>query len=421
LDLLYCFGLGSHVDQYFDDPATAGWISGLTSFGRLIVFDRRGTGASDRVERRAVPTWEEWTDDMRAVLDAVGSPRAVIFALLDAGPIAMLFAATHPERVSALILANTSARALVADDYPIGVTDNQVRALVDAVRELWGTEALTHLVNPAMAEDSLFTRENARRLRAAATPRSAAAQYDYVLRRDARAALPLIQAPTLVLHTSRNPIVPITHGRYIADRISGARFVEVPGRGIAFDDGAASQVLAELSEFLTGHRRHIVIDRVLATVLFTDIVGSTERLVALGDHQWRQVLDAHDRIVRQLLQRFGGVEIKTTGDGFHASFDGATRAVRCARAITQAMGRLDLQIRAGLHVGECERRREDLAGMTVHVAARVGALAGPSEVLVTSDVKDFVEGSGLTFIPKGAQPLKGLPGTWSLFSLLDSD
>jgi pimeloyl-ACP methyl ester carboxylesterase/class 3 adenylate cyclase len=417
IDLVYFYGLGSHVDHYFDDPAVAGWISGLQSLGRLIMFDRRGTGASDRVGRHAVPTWEEWTEDVTAVLEAADSHRPTIFAALDAGPIAMLFAAMHPDRVGGLILANTSARFLADDDYPIGASPEDVARLVDAVERLWGTEDLTKLVNPALANDVLFVRENARRLRAAATPRTAAAQYNHLLRRDARTVLPLIQAPTLVLHTRHNPLIPLEHGRYIAEHIPGSRFVEIPGRGIAFDDGGSGRVLVELSEFLTGRRREVEIDRLLATVLFTDIVASTEHVVATGDRRWRTTLDAHDRIVRERLARFGGAEVTTTGDGFVASFDGAARAVRCAQQISQAVRTLGIEVRCGLHVGECELRRGDLVGLTVHVAARVGALAGPSEVLITSAVNDFVDGSGLQFTKKATERLKGVPGTWNLFAL----
>jgi class 3 adenylate cyclase/pimeloyl-ACP methyl ester carboxylesterase len=420
LDLLYFYGLGSHVDLIWDDPLAVRFLDRLASFSRLIFFDRRGTGASDGVARSAIPTLEEWTEDVGAVLDAVGSDRAAIFAALDAGPIAMLFAAMRPERVSTLVLANTSARYLVAEDYPIGMSQNAVDALVEMVGSLWGTPELAHVINPGHAHDTVFAQALARRLRAAATPRTATAQYRYLLGSvDVRSALPLIQAPTLVLHMTQNPVVPFAYGRYLADHIAGAKFVEVPGRGIGWDDGGSDTMVDEVAEFLTGQRPVVEIDRVLTTVLFTDIVGSTERAASLGDHRWRTLLDSHDRAVRELLRRFRGQEIKTTGDGFHATFDGPARAIRCARAIADAARELGIEVRAGLHTGECEIHGNDLAGLAVHIAARVGALAEPGEVLVSSTVKDLVVGSGIDFADRGEHQLKGVPMSWRLFNVRD--
>jgi class 3 adenylate cyclase/pimeloyl-ACP methyl ester carboxylesterase len=419
-DLVYFYGLGSHVEYYFDDPFVRPWIAGLTSMARLVVFDRRGTGASDRVPRDSIPTWEDWADDLHAVLDGIGSSQAAIFAALDAGPIAILFAAKHPERVNALILANTSARFLADVDYPIGATEAQGKAFVQLVRQTWGTEEHAW-VNPSLASDALFASENVRRLRAAATPANAAAQYEHMLHRDVRPFLSLIQAPTLVLHTTGNPVVPPSHGRFLANHIPGARFVEFPGMGIAFDDGSSGAVLTEISEFLTGQRRKIDIDRCLATVLFTDIVDSTSRLAVMGDHNWRQLLDEHDRIVREQLLIHSGQEIDTTGDGFLASFDSAARAVRCAADVTKAVGRLGIEIRCGLHTGECEIRRGGLAGMTVHIAARVVAAARPSEVLVTDTLMELLDGTGLSFSPAGTRTLKGVPGARKLYALQDDN
>lgn len=419
LDLLYFYGLGSHVDMFWEDEGSARWLSALSSFSRLIFFDRRGTGASDGVALNAMPRWEEWTDDIGAVLDAVGSERAAIFASLDAGPIAMLFASLYPTRVSALVLANTSARFLVDDDYPIGASLETVQAQIEVIRSLWGTSELSQFTNPAVAGADEFGRQYARRLRAAATPRTAAAQYRYIMESvDVRAALPLIQAPTLVVHTSHNPIVPPDHGRYIADHVAGARFIEVPGRGASLNDGQArTMALDEVSKFLTGARPALDIDRVLTTILFTDIVGSTELAVSLGDARWHQVLDAHDRAVRDELHRFRGREVKTTGDGFFVSFDGPARAIRCAQGIAAAALELDLVVRVGIHSGECEVRGDDLAGLAVHVAARIGAVAGPGEVLVSRTVGDLVAGSGIEFTDRGDHELKGVPGTWGLLSV----
>jgi class 3 adenylate cyclase/pimeloyl-ACP methyl ester carboxylesterase len=420
-DLLYFFGLGSHVDTLMDDPRFHELMDGLASFSRVIFFDRRGTGGSDHLARNAMPAWEEWAEDLRAVLDAAGSDRTAIFAALDAGPIAMLFAASQPERVSALILANTSPRYLQADDYPIGLPQATVDAVVDMVGSLWGTEEFVSVVNPGRADDAEFVRTAARRFRASATPRNAAAQWRYICENvDVRSVLPLIQAPTLVLHTSDNPLVRVDHGRYLADHIPGAKFVEVPGQGIGFDARGSALILEEITEFLTGERPVPAIDRVLTTVLFTDIVASTEQLASVGDRRWTAMLDAHDRAVREQLRRFRGREIKTMGDGFVACFDGPGRAIACTTSITQSARALGLEVRAGLHTGECEVRGDDLAGLAVVVAARIGSVAGPGEVVVSATVKDLVTGSGIEFVDKGEHQLKGIPTTWRLFAVADS-
>jgi class 3 adenylate cyclase len=420
-DLVYFYGLGSHIDMHVDNPRVGKWLNALASFSRVIFFDRRGTGASDSLARNAMPAWEEWADDLRAVLDAAGSVRTAICATQDAGPIAMMFAALQPERVSALILANTTPRYLEADDYPIGVPQATVDAVVETVGSLWGTEELATVINPGRANDAEYARTLARRLRAAATPRNAAAQLRYILENvDVRSVLPLIQAPTLVLHADQNPMVPIDHGRSLASHIPGAKFLEVPGAGIVFDDGESALVLDEITEFLTGERKAVDIDRMLTTVLFTDIVASTEHLASLGDRRWSAKLDAHDRTVREQLRRFRGREINTTGDGFHACFDGPGRAIACARSITQAAHELGIEVRAGMHTGECEVRGDDLAGLAVHLAARIGSLAGPGEVLVSTTVKDLVAGSGLEFVDRGEHQLKGIPTTWRLFAVADS-
>ena len=418
LDLLYFFGMGSHVDMYSDEAVLGRFLDGLASFSRVIFFDRRGTGASDGLAGNAMPAWEEWADDLQAVLDAVGSERTAIYAPLDAGPIAMLFAALQPERVSALVVDNTSARYLSADDYPIGVSQATVDAVVEMVGALWGTEEFLTVTNPGRALDAELARAYARRLRAAATPRSAAAQLRYIMENvDVRSVLHLIQAPTLVLHAGQNPMVSTEHGRYLADHIPGAKFIETPGYGLAPDDAEFELIVEEIAELLTGARPVVEVDRVLTTVLFTDIVASTAQLASRGDRRWRATLDVHDRTVRELLHRFRGREIKTTGDGFHACFDGPGRAIACATSITRAARELSLEVRAGLHTGECEVRGDDLAGLAVHLAARIGALAGPGEVLVSTTVKDLVSGSGIEFVDKGEHELKGIPTAWRLFAV----
>ena len=415
LDLLYCYGLGNHIENRWEVPGNAEFLYSMAAFGRLIFFDRRGTGASDAVALNAMPTWEEWTEDIQAVLNAAGSKRTAIMATLEAGPIALLFAASHPELVSALILVNTTARYLEAEDYPIGASPAFVDVLIETFAQTYGTPEFTRLINPGRADDAEYVRLVSKMIRSGATPRTAAAQYDYILRSlDVRDALPLIQAPTLVLQVAESPFLSVAQGRYLADHIEGARFIELPGGNIAMDDNL---VLGEVAEFLTGERPIVEVDRVLTTVLFTDIVGSTAQAAALGDQRWRSILDAHDRTVRELLRRFRGREINTTGDGFVASFDGPARAIRCARAITEAVRRLDVQLRIGLHTGECEVRGEDLGGLAVHIAARVGALAAPGEVLVSGTVKDLVVGSGIDFSDRGEHELKGVPGTWKLFTV----
>ena len=418
-DLLYCYGLGAHLDMPWEEPRAAAFMRRLAAFTRLIIFDRRGTGASDGIPRNAIPTWEEWTEDLLVVLDAAGSERAAIFATLDAGPIALQFAAAHPERVSALILLTTSARYLIADDYPEGAPPETVDALVEMIETLWGTTEFMRALSPSMAEDPEYLNFVAKMLRASATPRTAAAQYNYLLRSvDVRDALPLIQAPTLVLHSLENLLVPMTHGHYLANNIPGATLVALPGGDTGISLGNHDLIADEVAEFLTGERLAVEADRILATVLFTDIVRSTERAASLGDRRWGSLLDLHDRAVRNQLRRFRGKEIKTTGDGFLASFDGPARAIRCAWAIEKATAELGIELRAGLHTGECEVRGNDLGGLAVHIAARVGALAAAGEVLVSGTVKDLVVGSGIEFTERGEHQLKGVPGRWRLFAAM---
>jgi class 3 adenylate cyclase len=419
IDLLYCYGLGSHIEMFWDSPGGSGeLLPRLASFSRLTLFDRRGTGASDGVSRNAIPTWEEWTEDIQAVLKATGSKKTAILATTDAGPIAILFAAMHPEMVSALILLNTSARYLKADDYSIGVSIEELDAFVETIATSWGTPDLTRLVLPSAAADPATLGMVAKLIRSSATPRTAAAQYDYMLRNlDVRAALAMIQAPTLVLNVRESPFLPIAHGNYLADHIKGAAFVELPGGDLG-PSPADSEVADEVAEFLTGHRPPIEVERILTTVLFTDIVDSTARAARLGDRKWRTQLDAHDRAVREELRRFRGREINTTGDGFVASFDGPARAIRCAQAIDEATATLGVELRIGLHTGECVVRGDDLGGLAVHIAARIGASATPGEVLVSGTVKDLVVGSGIDFRDRGERELKGVPGTWRLFAVM---
>jgi class 3 adenylate cyclase/alpha-beta hydrolase superfamily lysophospholipase len=419
LDLLYFHGLGSHFEHFWDMPLYAEFLTRLASFRRLILFDRRGTGGSDDVARWDIRTWEEWTEDVHAILDATGSTRPALFAAGDAGPIAMLFTASHPERVSRLILFNTTARYLVADDYPIGISPEVVDSLVALIAAAWGSPDLVRASNPDRANDPEFVEHLARQFRSAATPRTAAAQFDYIWRSlDVRHALPFIQVPSLILHVRDNPNVPAAHGRYLADHITEARYVELPGRDFAAVS-SGDAILDEVAEFITGQRTRVEFERILTTVLFTDVCGSTARAALLGDRRWRRLLDAHDRTAREQLRRFRGREINTTGDGFVASFDGPARAIRCAQAIVHAVRELGLELRAGLHTGECEVRGDDLGGIAVHIASRVGAFASRGEVLVSGTVKDLVVGSGIEFEQRGERELKGVPGTWRLFAVTE--
>ncbi|MBV8296431.1 MAG: adenylate/guanylate cyclase domain-containing protein [Acidimicrobiia bacterium] len=416
-DLIYCYGLGSHVDHFWDLPQTADFLAGLASFTRLVMFDRRGTGASDGVPSGAIPTWEEWAEDIGSVLNAAGSETAAFLATLDAGPMAILYAVSHPERVKALVLHNTTARYMAADDYPIGFAQEPVDFLIESMKTLWSRPEFAALVNPGMAGDQRFLDELARILRSSVTPRAAAAQYSYILQSlDVRDVLSLIQVPVLVLQVNGSPFLSSEHGRYLADHIDGAKFVELEGTDF-YPGSNGSVVVAEVAEFLTGSRPVGEIDRVLASILVTDIVGSTRRAASLGDQRWRVLLDHHDAIVRGQLRRFQGREVNTTGDGFVASFDGPARAIRCALALGEAMKPLDVELHMSIHTGECEIRGDDLGGLAVHIAARVGALAAPREVLVSGTVKDLVVGSGIEFDDRGEHELKGVPGSWKLFAV----
>jgi class 3 adenylate cyclase len=417
VDLMYCHGLGSHVELVWDLPPAAAFLTRLASFARLIFFDRRGTGGSDSVSRSQMPTWETWAEDMGAVLDAAGSRRAALFASLDAAPIAVLFTAMHPERVSALILLNATARFIASDDYPAGIPDAVMTTLIDMIQSGWGTPEMTALQNPSVAHDPASVDQLARFARSASTPRAAAVQYDYMGRSvDIRHVLPLIQVPTLVLGVNQCSFVPIDQGRYLAEHINGASFVELEGADIGFTP-ALLVVADEVAEFITGERPVSEADRILTTIFFSDIVGSTERAASLGDRAWTTLLDSHDDVVRAQFRRFRGKEINTTGDGFVASFDGPARSIKCARSILAAARSLGVDLRVGLHTGECEIRGDDIGGLAVHIAARVGALASPGQVLVSSTVKDLVVGSGIEFEEFGEHELKGVPGSWRLFAV----
>ena len=415
-DVVFVAGSVSHVELGWEAPPTAPVHRRLSRFGRLITFDKRGVGLSDRTTE--LPTLEQRMDDVRAVMDAADCERAAVVGMSEGGPMALLFAATYPERVSALVLWATFARVAWAPDYPDGIDVQEAEAFMDQIEESWGHGRVLPLIATQDAPDDEATRRRfARYERASATPAMAAAANRFSLYIDAREALDAISAPTLVIHRTGDPLINVAHGRYLAEHIRGARFSEYPGDFHESALGKDEEVLDEIEEFLTGSRGEREIDRVLKTIMFTDIVESTQRAVSMGDHRWHEVLEAHDSAVRGQLERFHGDEVKSIGDGFLAAFDGPARAIRCAQAITGKAADMGLDVRAGLHTGECVARGDDLAGIAVHIGARVGSLAGPGEVLVTSTVRDLVTGSGVEFHDRGRHELKGIPGEWQLLAV----
>jgi len=414
VDIVYVQGAFTHLGVMWELPAFQRFCQQLGSFARLIWFDKRGMGQSDRVQ---AGTLEERMDDVRAVMDAADSPRAVLLGASEGGPLSLLFAAAHPERTAGLILAGAEVKERVSEDWPWGEsTPEHFEDALQSLPDRWGGGGWIDYIAPSLAGDP-YARDWAGRLAInAATPGAAQSFMRMAFDIDVRSIVPTIAVPTLILHRTDDPVCHVENARFLARHIPGARYVELPGNDHApWADG--EDILAEIREFLTGAREPAEPDRVLATVLFTDIVGSTERAASLGDRRWRSLLDLHDHAVRDQLRRFRGSEIVTTGDGFVASFDGPARAIRCAQATREATRQLAIELRFGLHTGECEVRGKDLAGLAVHIAARVGALAGPGEVLVSSTVKDLVAGSGIEFNARGEYELKGVPGRWSLFAV----
>ncbi|HLX34085.1 MAG TPA: adenylate/guanylate cyclase domain-containing protein [Candidatus Limnocylindrales bacterium] len=415
IDLVFIDQWWSNVDAQWDLPPLARTLDRLASFSRLILLDKRGTGLSDPVPLGGLPTLEEWMDDIRAVLDAVGSERTALLGGIGAGYLAILFAATYPERTSALVLVDGYARLLGADDYLPSLPRSFPTQEGEAIRAGWGTGVLLERLAPAEAQDPAVRQAFAAYERQSASPGTASAMLRMLYEGDVRRVLSAIRVPTLVIGHAQSARVPIEHTRYLAEHIEGATYIELPGAENLPWAGDPGPLLAQVQEFLTGIRPREESDRVLATILFTDIVQSTQRLAELGDERWRLLLGAHDRAVREELQRFRGREIETTGDGFLAIFDGPARAVRCAAAIRDAMRPLVLEIRAGLHTGEVALVDDQVRGIAVHIAARVAALAAPSEILVSATVKDLVIGSGISFQDRGLHVLKGVPDEWRVY------
>ncbi len=405
----------SLMDAAWDEPALAGFWRRLSTFTRLVLLDKRGTGLSDRVE--GVPTLEDRMDDVRAVMDAVGLDRAALLGGSEAGPITALFAATYPERVSALILINAIVKWAATDDFPWAYSPEQIQTMFDYVERSWGSGwSGEGWFAPSLSGD-MRAREWVGRVELlTGTPTAMATTFAMNALIDVRPTLEAIAAPTLVLQRPADQVVDVHHGRFYADHIRESKYVEVPGVDHWWWVGDANSIVEEIEEFITGQRHVPDVDRVLKTLLFTDIVASTEQVSRLGDQSWRDLLDLHDGMIRSQLDRFQGQEINTTGDGFVACFDGPARAIHCAQAIVSGATELGMQVRAGIHTGECERRGQDLAGIAVHVAARVAAMARPDEVLVTGTVRDLVAGSGIDFDDRGEHSLKGVSGRWVLLA-----
>jgi class 3 adenylate cyclase len=416
-DLVYVPGWISNVELMWEEPNHARLLRRLASFSRLILFDKRGTGMSDPVAVDRLPTLEERMDDVRAVMDAAGSEEGALFGSSEGGLMSTLFAATHPERTRALVTHAIYAKRLWSPDYPWAPTPEARAAEIEETERTWGGEMDISVLAPSADEG--FKRRAVAYLRRSASPGAAVALLRMNSQIDVRGVLPTIGVPTLVLHRLGDLDVKVEEARWIASQISGAKLVELPGDDHLIWAGDVDELVDEVEHFLTGVRPVRDPDRVLATVMFTDIVGSTERAAALGDRRWRAVLEQHHSVVRRELERFRGREVDTAGDGFLATFDGPARGIRCACAARDAVRSLDLEIRAGLHTGECELMADKVGGIAVHTGARVAALAAPGEVLVSSTVKDLVAGSGIEFGDHGEHELKGV-GAWRLYSVVDA-
>jgi class 3 adenylate cyclase len=411
IDLVFVPGFISNVEVYWEDPSHARWLRRLARFTRVISFDKRGTGLSDRVS--TMPAMDQRMDDVRAVLDAVGSKSAAIFGISEGGSLAALFAATHPERCRALVLYGAFAQ--FTDWFP---TKEKLQAFFEYAETKWGTGANLPVWAPSRKDDEAFKSWFARRERVGASPAAVIELMKMNSEIDIRGILPAIRVPTLVMHRTADRAVRVEGSRALAKHILNARLIELKGEDhLPYLGETADQIVDEIEEFLTGARAVIERDRVLATVMFTDIVGSTRHASELGDRRWRVVLDQHDEIVRREIARFRGREVKSLGDGFLATFDGPARAVRCANSISGAVRPLGMEVRSGVHTGEIEVHGDDIAGLAVHISARVAAAAGAGQVLVSSTVRDLVAGSGLTFQDEGLRALKGIDEPFRLFSL----
>jgi class 3 adenylate cyclase len=421
IDLVFVPYDYSNIETSWDWPVYSSFVRALGSEARVLLFDRRGTGTSDRAWAGPSPTIEARMDDIRAVMDAAGSERACLFGIESGASLCFLFAATYPERTSGVIVFAGSVRGSWAPDYPWGWTDAEWDAWHDRVEREWGSPGfvryMAEWLTPSLAGDERFVQGLGKLLRLSASPGDAEARDRAERDADVRHILPTIQVPTLVIHRTGDKVEPVEQGRYIAEHTPGATLLELPGEDHIFP---MDDLVPHIGRFLETLRvEQSEFDRVLATVLFTDIVGSTEMVAELGDRAWKELLDRHHSAIRSLLGRFRGREVDTAGDGFLATFDGPARAVRCAMAITKAVRRVGLEVRAGVHTGEVEFEGDNIRGIAVHIGARVAALAGPGEVVVSSTVKDLVAGSGILFEDAEEHELKGIPDRWHLYRVIE--
>jgi pimeloyl-ACP methyl ester carboxylesterase len=417
VDLVFVHGWISHIEHLWEEPSLARFLSRLASFSRLILLDKRGTGLSDPVPLDKLPTLEERMDDLRAVMDAAGSEHAALLGTSEAGALNLLFAATHPDRTAALILLNSYARLTWAEDYPHGIRPNDAFQLLKTIETGWGTGVAFEALVASQADNEAMRKWWARYQRQAASPGAAVTLLRRAFDTDARGVLSSITVPTLILHKAGDPFTGPEHGRFLAQGIPAARYVELAGVDHLFFAEDSDRLVAEIQEFLTGVRDHSEPDRVLATVLFADIVGSTELAAKMGDRRWQDIIQSYYGAVRAELARFRGTEINTAGDGVFVSFDGPARAIRCGLAICEAVRRFGIEVRIGVHTGECELIAGKIGGIAVHIGARVAALARSGEVLVSTTVRDLVAGSGLQFEERGVHTLKGVPGAWPLYAV----
>jgi pimeloyl-ACP methyl ester carboxylesterase len=416
IDLVFVMGWVSNIDEFWTEPSFAHFLERLAKFSRLILFDKRGTGLSDRVDEKNLPTLEQRMDDVRAVMDACGSKRAALLGISEGGPMCALFAATYPERTAALVTFGSFARPIASSDYPWGRSVEEHRRFLEDIRTGWGQRPVGLEARvPSRVNDERYRQWWTRYLVRSATPKAVVALVEMNAQIDVRAALPAISAPSLVMHITGDRALRVEGSRYMAQHIRNARLIEYPGDDHLPWTSNAEPVLSDIEEFLTGTKHLEEPDRVLATVMFADIVDSTKRAAAIGDRAWTQELQQFYGLARRQLERFRGREIDTAGDGYFATFDGPARAVRCAQTLTKEVAQLGLAIRAGLHTGEVEILGDKVGGIAVHIGARVAGHAGPGEVVVSNTVKDLVAGSGLQFEDRGVQPLKGVPGDWRLY------
>jgi class 3 adenylate cyclase len=417
IDLVSVSTWFSHLEGRWELPGFAHYLDRLASFARVLSFDKSGIGLSDPIPTSSVPPLEEWIEDVRVVMDAAGVEQAAILGASEGALMAVLFAAVYPERTSALVLINGTARLPAADDYPIGLTAEACTQMSELFASTWGRPDGMARLNPSIAGDEAALAAWTRFLRLAASPGTAAAVLKTLFQLDVRSLLPSVRVPTLVVHRSETLVPPPSHGRYLAEHIEGARFVEVPGRDYSVVVGDGDALLDPVEEFLIGTRSTGSANRALATLLFADIVSSTEQLAELGDRRWRQLLEVEEGVVARQLSRHGGRLVNTAGDGIFATFDGPARAVAFALALREAVRAIGLRLRVGIHVGEVERRQEQLAGLAVHIASRISTEAEPGQILVSRTVRDLAVGAPIRFSDCGVHALRGVPEPWQLYAV----